>query len=419
MSNVVTLLLAAAALVAGLVFPPLSSYTAVYVVMGAMLIAAVLLRARLRDIARHPAYLAVAAAIVLLSLTLPFVWQGPDDLLVLGAIAPLPLGIGLVALFEAEPRFASPVLIGGLSLIGAFGAVLAGLNDIFVFGLDRAGSGNNPIHYADLSVALGLFAMIGVFGSKSRWRMIFLLGPLFALLAVLLSGSRGALLAYFATMAPLTGLLVVWFRREWLLGLSILAAGLVSVLLVTSMVFMPSLSNRAVDAFRDFGTAVFAFAENTGESAALSAEIDGSTDERLTLLRGAVAVFVEHPVFGVGAGQMISAAREHFPERHKQLGNHLHSDIGNFAASAGLFGLAGYFALLLAPFLRPSGNYGTDTRRVLLLGAMALSGSYFTLGLTNAVLGVLPQTGLHATLLACLVGIGRVWRADFTPTEPR
>ena len=65
--------------------------------------------------------------------------------------------------------------------------------------------------------------------------------------------------------------------------------------------------------------------------------------------------------------------------------------------------------LLLAPFLRPAGNDGPYKRRALLLGAVVLSGSYFGLGLTNAVFGVLPQTVLYAVLLACLVAIGRVW----------
>lgn len=404
MSTPLTLLLAAAVVVAGLVFLPLSSYTAVYVVMGAMLLGGVLLWRRLRSILGHQAYVAVLAAFVLFAIPLPFVWHGPDDLLIIVALLPIPLGIGLVALFEVEPRFTSPLVLGTLSLAGAFGAVVAGLNDIYVLGLPRADAGNNAIHFADLSMTLGFFSLVGLFGTRSAWRLLFLAGPLCGLEAIVLSGTRGTMLG-FAAIALVAGLmLIVWYRsaRLWTVGAVVIAA----IASAGVLLWIPDTTNRALSAFADTESAVMAFFTKDGQDAPIEG-VDPSTDQRLALIHGAIDVFRDHPIFGVGAGQIISAARDYFPERYKNMGNHLHSDLGDFAAAAGVFGLAGYVLLLIAPFLQPPGLYGVERRRAILLGAVILTGSYLTQGLTNAVLGVLPQTALFGTLLACLVAMGR------------
>lgn len=418
MQSSLSLLFVAAALVAGLVFPPLSSYTEVYVVMGAMLLGGILFRSELGAVLRHPAYIAVLVAFSLFAITLPFVWHGPDDLLIIVALLPVPLGIGLVLLLGVERRFASPVVIAGLSLAGAFAAVIAGLNDVYVLGLARAGSGNNPIHYADLAMVLGFFSLIGLFGTQSRWRLLFLLGPFFGLEAIFLSQTRGALLAYFAVAVPLVILMLIWLRHNRLIQFAVLGSVAAAVLAVGVLLSF-GVSHRILSVFPDTRAAISILTSpETYQSApgANGAAIEtngttlnreGSTFLRLVLIRGSIEVFVRHPLFGVGTGQIISAARVYFPENLKTLGNHLHTDPGDFAAAAGIFGLAGYLVLLLAPFLRPAGNYGAERRRAMVFGAAVLSLSYLMLGLTNAVFGVLPQTVLFGTLLAALVAMGR------------
>ena len=397
-------------------FPALSSYTAVYVMMGAMLLGAVVQWPRLGGILRHRAYLAVLAALGLLAIPLPFVWHGPDDLLIAGIVLPVLIGVGLVALLEVEPRFGSPLVLGTLSLVGALAAALAGLNDVYIFGIGRAGVGNNPIHYADLSMVLGFFALVGLFGTESRWRLLFLAGPLLGLEAIILSGARGAVLGFAMVCVPVVILMIVWFReiRFWVIG------GLVITAIAAGALFIsePGVSNRAMSAFGDSRAALSALFAGQ-DTVASAREGDYSMDERLALLRGGVSVFLAHPVFGVGAGQIMPSAREYFPERFKLMGNHLHYDLGDFAAGAGVFGLAGYLLLLLAPFLRPSGLYGEARRRAMLLGAVVVSGSYASLGLTNAVFGILPQTALFGTLLAAIVAMGRIAAQGNATEKPR
>ena len=297
---------------AGLIFPPLSSYTAVYVTLAAMLLGAVLLGRRLGDIVRHPAYLAIWLAMALFAVTLPFVWNGADDLLIVLIVLPLALGIGLVALVEVEPRFASPTVIGGLCLFGAIGAMAAGFNDIYVDGLPRAGGGNNPIHFASLSMTLGFFSLIGLFGTRSRWRLVFLVGPLLGLEAVLLSATRGGVLA-FALVGLLVALLfAVWLRRSaryLVAGAAVLALAGAAVIVTT-----PDVTNRALQAFSDADAAIVAFFSEDGFDEP-APNVDPSTDQRIALYRGALGVFRDNPVFGVGTSQIIPAAREFFPER--------------------------------------------------------------------------------------------------------
>ncbi len=412
MSNPLTLLLTATVLVAGVVLAPLVSYTAVYFAMGGALIGAGVLVSRLGVIARHPAYLAVLCAFVLFFVTLPFAWHSADDLLIIFALLPIVGGIGIVALIEAEPRFGSPAVIGGLALIGSVGAMFAALNDVYVLGVDRAGSGNNPIHFADLSLVLGFMSVIGLFGTQKRWRLIFLSGPFFAFVAILLSGTRGAVLAFFVVAVPLTILLIVWFRHVRKIAATALVTGVIA--LIGLMLWSPGVSERALSGFTDTTTAVSALL--SGDSVAkMEQYVDESTMERIIFLRSGFEVFRAHPLFGVGAGQIISATRDHYPEDHAGLGTHLHSDLSDFSVAAGLLGLVGYILLLVSPFLRSMGNYGADTRHALIFGALALSGSYLALGLTNAIFGILPQTMLFGVFLACLVAMGRV--ALLTPTE--
>lgn len=409
MPSQLTLFLAASVLVAGLVFPPLSSYTAVYVTMGAMVLGGSVLWRSMSSIVRNRAYVAVIVALALLAVPLPFVWHGPDDLLIIVALLPVLFGVGLVALLDVEVRFASPYVIGALCLSGALGAVLAGLNDVYVLGIARAGSGNNPIHFADLTVTLGFFALVGLFGGTSRWRLVYLAGPLLGLAAIFLSDTRGAMLGFVIVSVPVLLLFFLWFAslRPWIAG----GFALVVVGVVALSALIPTTSTRAMSAFADTQAAISAFMTEDGLESPIPG-VDSSTDQRIALIRGAIGVFRDHPVFGVGAGQIIPAAQEHFPERYRQMGNHLHSDLGDFAAAAGMFGLAGYLALLVAPFLRSVRPIDRDRRRAILLGAVVLSACFAALGLTNALFGVLPQTALFGTLLATLVAMERTADKD-------
>ena len=53
------------------------------------------------------------------------------------------------------------------------------------------------------------------------------------------------------------------------------------------------------------------------------------------------------------------------------------------------------------------------------MGAVVLAGSYFTLGLTNALFGILPQTVLFGVLLAAIIAMGRTADEHLTSQAPQ
>ncbi len=405
MPQPIHLILLCLALVSGMVFPAIASYTAVYPTMGALILGAILCWPQTAGTLRTGPYIALGLAFLLLAITLPFVWHEPADLLVLVVLLPIPLGAAFVALAEKEPRLVTPTIIGGFCLIGTIAAVIAALNDVFLLGIERAGAGNNPIHFAGLAVTLGGVSLIGVCGSRSPWRILFLAGPVMGLVAALLSGSRGPTLSAMVLLVLQLPLLIVWFRRFWIVWV----APVVLAAIAAAIIFWadPSIGTRAINAVTASTHAVVALYENSDPNT-LPPGVDDSTNQRLAFIRSGWAAFMQSPIYGHGATQLITAPEAFFPERYQGLlGAHLHFDVGDFAVVAGTLGVLAYLMLLLAPFMALRGIYDRDTRRAVLLGAIGLSGAFLTLGFTNAVVGVLPQTALYGLLLGALTALGR------------
>lgn len=377
----------------------MAAYFAVYVTLGAMLIAVGLYWREIGQVISKPPYALVAGAFVLYMLTEPFRWQGPDDLIILAVFFPTVVGVGLATLLRTKPDFTTPLMLGSFCLVGAASGCIVALNDIFVLGLHRAGGGNNPIHFAGLTVTLGFMSLIGSFGTKSTWRFIFLAGPVLAAIAVLLSGTRGAVMTIFLVTAMLTVAFCFWQRsiKPLLLAVSILV-----IVSAAGFVLEPNLAARAEKGFsQSMATAqALLFTADTGEA---PAGVDVSSDIRLSMIRSAWQAFLDAPLLGHGAGQIITATRPYYPERYGFIDAHLHSDLADLMVAGGIIGILSYLALLFAPVATCWMAKDKQSKRVLVVGAICLSGTFFGTGMTNAVFGVLPQSTLFGVLLAWLV----------------
>lgn len=392
-----TLPLLSIVLVAGLLFPPIAAYTAVYAVLGSLLIGLVFLSPRYWEVYGALPFRFIWLALALLMFTLPFAYKDASDLSFLAALIPVFIAPALVMLLREEPQFASPMVIGALCLAGAVGAVSAALNDVVFLGLARAGGGNNSIHFAGISIIVSFMALIGLFGSKSAWRFVFLTGPAFGMATAFLSGSRGPVLAGVMLAVVTLPLIFFWFWREKAF----------KIVLAISLVFGLGLSTqidgidvtRAANIFNDIG-AIF----DTG------AQIDGATQERLVLYQAAWEAFRHAPVFGYGSGHFATEAGKFMPDTYANMrgSEHLHSDIADFATIGGVVGLLAYLCLLIAPLFAFRGVHDANIRRALVLGGIVMSVGYFALGLTNAVFGILPQTMLFGVLLGVLVGMAQI-----------
>lgn len=339
---------------------------------------------------RTPATGLVFASALLLAATLPFVFRGLIDLVPLGAVLLLLLTIpGGAVILARQPASLRPLRFHILCLAGATLAVGLGLVEFLKTGSTRVGLGNNPIHYAALAVMLGYLALPGIGATQRPWRIAFLLGPVMAVSAALLSGSRGPLLAA-VVLALGTGMvLLMWFRRDRTVMLTLLGIAVAG----TAGLLALNTSGRALSIFK-----------------AIASGKQGPIDAyRAAMYQTAMQVLQSTPWHGLGFGQVMPAVVAGFPElRYMPTLHDLHSDVANFSAAAGWPGLLAYILVMAAPL-----TLWRRGRRGLNMTLLALVGGQLTLGLTNTVFGILPQTMLYVCAFAyCLAASSAVPRED-------
>lgn len=385
-----------AAICVGLVLPtvmPELTNITVLTLMGIGLVLAVL-DPTTRDVLRHPAAITMTIAGVLLLIALTPTATNPIHIASILVLAPLWFSWALATLFaKLGPRLTFSV-VGGLALLGTLGAVGVAAFDVLTLGHTRGGTSvNNPIHLADLALMLGFASLITLYDT-GRWRWAGLLGPALALIAVLLSGSRGPLIAFagMAVVATLYLLFTLWRGRRWVPWLAV--AAVLGSLAIAPFVEI-QLGGRTFSL-----SGVVQDITNGGQN-------DSSTQERMMMLQSAWGAFWASPLYGHGmVDYPIKAAQYAPPENVFPPSQHLHNDIANFAVIGGTLGLGNYLLILLSPiigamFATPDRLYG------IMLLALMMSGGYFLMGQTNAMFGVLTQTVLYGVLLALLAALGR------------
>lgn len=396
-------MLASVLVVSGLVFVDITPHVADYIALiaGAAGLAAAIFY---RDaILADRGWRMLLVALLLLALTLPFVYRGSADLLPILALAPFLVVPGVAFLLAQNQTLLRPFALPLLCLFGAVAAVLLGLSEYLATGGARVGAGNNPIHYGGIAVLLGFMALTGLCVGRSPWRLVFLLGPIAGMAAAIMSGSRGPLLGGMAMAVASVPMLIYWYRRDW----ATLLAIVVLVLGVPAMALTLGSSMRAVTAFSDL-TQVALGAEQS---------VSSSDSLRVAMYHAALRQFQDSPIFGQGFGQVLDLARAQFPDLPGLVGlEHLHSDLADFVALGGLLGLAAYGLIIAAPLLNLRFGDAQPSNRVVALGSALLSVGYLTLGMTNAMFGVLPQTVLFVVLLGYLIALRR--SADGLSTPP-
>jgi len=379
------------ALFLGVALPGLAAYTGAYIALVLSALALVLFAWPERQTFSHPTARAILLALALVSATLPFVYQGEADLMAPVFILPMLVSIALGLLARPLDWTPSASVMATICLLAAFVAFVAGAYEDVVLGVRRVGLGNNPIHYGTLAAMVGGMALVGVVAVQSRWRYVFLLGPIFGIGAAILSGSRGPLVGALALAGIGTLFLLYWYRADRLLRISVavvvvIGVALVSYLVATGNDRITNLASTALNIFRFTG---------------------GSDDIRAALYGSAIHVLGQSPIFGVGLGQSMQAAQELYPEQTEVFGlENLHADWANFAAMAGGLGLLAWLLLLLAPLLLLRDRAARRDRPIV-LGAVLLVTGQATLGVSNAMFGVLPQTVMYAVLLGYLFARAR------------
>lgn len=382
--------LASIMMVAGLAFMGTAPFVADYIVLAAGLFGLGLaLVSRDAVLKTLPARLPLLA-LGLIALTIPFVYKGELDLLPLGVFAAFLLVPGVAVLIQRSPEWLSPYAFALVCLTGAVTACLMGLAESSAIEGMRVGAGNNPIHYGGIAAMLGFMALTGVVAGRSPMRLLFLLGPPAGLVAVLISGSRGPLLAWVA-LGIVSGPLLLWWGRRDLVLLGLFAVGAIAAITMLAL----NTDMRAIGELTAFVTTF------------LSGGVAGTSDAvRSAMLSSAGEALVQSPIYGLGLGKIMDFALTRYPDAGIGDLDNYHNDLANFAAMGGLLGLLAYGLVMLTPLalLWPA---AARQNHALVLGSVMLVLGYGVLGLTNAMFGILPQTMLFVLVLGYLMALQR------------
>lgn len=183
----------------------------------------------------------------------------------------------------------------------------------------------NQNDYSFIILMIFPFAYLYLRMCRTIWQRLLLVAILLACVAgIVLSLSRGGILALVLELA-----LILWFttrgRRR---TLGIVALGLIGTVVV-----------------------VHQFVAREANQAGQYSEAD-SENSRYELWRAARAVFVAHPILGVGSRRFSEYASEYAPISHDNRGKVTHNTYLEVAADTGILGLTA-FAFLLWSVYRP------------------------------------------------------------------
>lgn len=352
------------------------------------------------DLRRPAAALPLIAAALLL-FAFGITATSPLHIASILVFAPLFLIGPLITVFSRTSFRIGPGMIGTLAAIGAALAMLVAIYDAFVLHSTRAGGiVANPIHFADVAVALGFLSLVALF-SKAPWKWAAVAGAAFALVTIALSGSRGAIVTIIPVAMLAFALAAIWGglnRRAWL------ALGAIAVLAVGAFAFAVQSSWSPVT--RVIDTLVSVVETGTTE--------DASDNQRMLMYRGAYNAFLESPFYGHGMIGFAKIAADTLPpELNAPVYDHLHNDIADFAVTGGILGIIAYFCILLAPVIEAFQSKG-PARKAAQLAAITLSSAYFLMGLTNATFGILMLTVTFAVAAAAIAHLSRLPARDLS-----
>jgi O-antigen ligase len=277
-------------------------------------------------------------------------------------------------------------------LVAAFVAAVAQVAS----GSARAHGWTNPIVFAEVMLVL---MVLVVFlrppeGKPSwGWALLLVLG----VAGIVLSGSRGA---WPGLLALLMAAAWCGARRVMLRRLLVLAAMVATVAVL--VLSIPGLSNRARIAELNHDIALYEQGNN-----------NTSMGARLRLLRLAGDAFLQHPLAGIGVENFGQAVRSlpacvHQPQRMLCTLDHAHNDLAEWAATLGIAGMIGIFAVYALPLLwfvrmlRASGLQRIP-RGSAWAGAMLVL-VYVLSGLTQSLFKHQLTASLYAILCGILLG---------------
>lgn len=285
-------------------------------------------------------------------------------------------------------------IVARLALVGTAIGLVISLVEVFVLGAGRAGIGiTDTIRLGDTALLLGFLAPMGLLARQDGGRFLYLLGPALALPVVLLTGARGAMLA-FPMLAVTVALIVA--RRKWL---AIAAGGVLvagaSVAAGVTDFFGNARLRSMFEVFRDIATG-----NRVGDEAVRI---------RIELYKAGWAAFQQSPLFGHGWAGLMRSVEPFLADADKVQATlpHLHNDGLNFAVFGGIAGVAIYLMLIAMPIVLALRSPRDGQYRARLFGSIILVVGYVVMGLPDTMLSFELHTALYVALVAILLAYCR------------
>ena len=280
------------------------------------------------------------------------------------------------------------ISIDYLFLIINISSILIGLMALYAFLIDSQlrvfGFTSTATIYGNISMLHFLFSFI-IFQYKnksSKQTLLSLLGILFALIAIILSASRGPLLAI-----PLVFLFIILINKYFSFNLKHLLIGLACTIFVVQF---SGLSNRITDGYNEFKSQDISNLSSSWKST-------GSITQRLIIWQGSVNMIKKEPLYGVGLDNFNNELLSQI--KNKNLSpvrvdpsnlsggfNHAHNQYLDILAKTGIIGLLIFLSLLIV-FLKifyKSLKSQHDTKIVGLFGFITIL-SYSAFMMTHVV----------------------------------
>lgn len=319
-----------------------------------------------------------------------------SDMVFLFNFTSLPLAVTIYALARRHSGGKWPLVIITLAFVGAvLGTLLGAVQIAFDLTPRAVGLFNNPNMYAHIILILGFMSVPGLFLTRSPWRWLFLAGPFLAIAGTVLSGSRGTMLALpVASVLALAFVLTQPNSRRWVFG----ALASLFVILGVWLVFFAHFDGTLAR--------ITQLTDTLREVIETGASEQTGTQTRLEVYAGAWQAFLRSPLIGYGwAGAVPAAVIDIPPSPVYDIASkfrHMHSDFFGFAAGAGIFGILGYFAMLLAPLYSLRHRDALFWHRAY-LAALVIS-SYAIFGVLDAMFGFDTGISTYVMLTAILAG---------------
>jgi O-antigen ligase len=309
------------------------------------------------------------------------------------------LAYGAIAWFLAQ-RAGSAERVAQLAGLGVLlGGIEVAANAVLgagAVGLRATGINIGPIVLSNALLALGFISLGGAMLRSDGRAWLYLLPPLLAIGATILTGSRGPLISVpFAILAAATWIWRTKFGGSLRAGM----IGAVGLLVIAAAGLLVAAQTRA--------GSLLGIVEALRGGAAVT---DESTRERLVLWQAGWSSFQQSPWLGHGWANIMSSVQPFLPADDAALATtlpQLHNDVLNFAVGAGIVGVACYFAIISAPLVGAWLSPRDRLRTFRLYGATVLTIVYIGGGLTDLMFGFEFHTFLFIMLTAILLGYCR------------